>query len=207
MWCLSGLLFKIDYNYYNLLKLPWFTLSGKYIGIIWFIIYILNTISIIKVTKMTNIFKNNDYLYILLTNYISNELFIYFFFKLMSPFLGLAITTIVSLSSYFLYIETRKISKSAITNFTVLERFKKATLIECVLETGRTHQIRVHMDYINHPVVNDPVYGKRKVINDYGQMLHAYYLGFNHPITHEFMEFKKDPEKEFNDIVEMFRNS
>ena len=98
-------------------------------------------------------------------------------------------------------------SKNAVTNFTVLERFKNATLIECILETGRTHQIRVHMDYINHPVVNDPVYGKRKVINDYGQMLHAYYLGFNHPITHEFMEFKKDPEKEFNDIVEMFRNS
>lgn len=113
LWCLSGLLFKIDYEYYNLLKLPFFTLSGKYIGIIWFIIYILNTLSIIKVSKYTNILNNNDYLYILLTNYISNELFIYFFFKLMSPFLGLAITTIVSLSSYFLYLETKKISKKA----------------------------------------------------------------------------------------------
>ena len=97
-------------------------------------------------------------------------------------------------------------SKSAVTNFTVLERFKKATLIECILETGRTHQIRVHMDYINHPLVNDPVYGKRKVINDYGQMLHAYYLGFNHPITHKFMEFETEPESEFNRIVDMFRN-
>lgn len=113
LWCISGFIFKIDYNYYNLLKLPFFTLSGKYISIIWFIIYILNTISIIKVSKITNIFRNNDYLYILLTNYISNELFIYFFFKLMSPFLGLAITIIVSLSSYFLYIETKKISKNA----------------------------------------------------------------------------------------------
>ena len=98
-------------------------------------------------------------------------------------------------------------SKSAITNFTVLERFKNATLIECILETGRTHQIRVHMEYINHPLVNDPVYGKRKVINDYGQMLHAAYLGFNHPITHKFMEFYKEPEEEFNKIVDMFRNS
>ncbi len=98
-------------------------------------------------------------------------------------------------------------SKKAITNFTVIERFKNATLLELILETGRTHQIRVHMDYINHPIVNDPVYGKRKVINDYGQMLHACYLGFNHPITKKFMEFYKEPEKEFNNIVNMFRDS
>ena len=98
-------------------------------------------------------------------------------------------------------------SKSAVTNFTVLERFKNATLVELVLETGRTHQIRVHMEYINHPVVNDPVYGKRKTINDYGQMLHAAYLGFNHPITHKFLEFEVEPEKEFLDILDTFRNS
>ena len=98
-------------------------------------------------------------------------------------------------------------SKNAVTNFTVLERYKNATLLELVLETGRTHQIRVHMEYINHPVVNDPVYGKRKVINDYGQMLHAAYLGFNHPITHKFMEFEVPPEKEFNEILDMFKNS
>ena len=97
--------------------------------------------------------------------------------------------------------------KNAVTNFTVIERFKKATLVELVLETGRTHQIRVHMNYINHPVVNDPVYGHHKLINDYGQMLHACYLGFNHPITHEFMEFYKEPESKFNEIVELFRNS
>ena len=102
---------------------------------------------------------------------------------------------------------TDKNSKKAVTNFTVLERFKNYTLVELILETGRTHQIRVHMDYIGHPVVNDPVYGRRKVINDYGQMLHAAYLGFNHPINHKFMEFYREPEKEFNDIVEMFRNS
>ena len=98
-------------------------------------------------------------------------------------------------------------SKNAVTNFTVLERFKNATLVECILQTGRTHQIRVHFDYIGHPLVNDPVYGKRKVINDYGQMLHAYYLGFNHPITHKFMEFERDPDERFNEIVDLFRNS
>lgn len=98
-------------------------------------------------------------------------------------------------------------SKNAITNFTVLERFKNATLLELVLETGRTHQIRVHMEYIGHPVVNDPVYGRRKIINNYGQMLHAKYLGFNHPVTHEFMEFSVEPEKEFNEILDMFKNS
>lgn len=98
-------------------------------------------------------------------------------------------------------------SKSAVTNFTVLERYKNSTLVELVLETGRTHQIRVHMDYIGHPVVNDSVYGKRKIINNYGQMLHAEYLGFNHPITGKFMEFSVPPEKEFNKILDMFKNS
>ncbi len=98
-------------------------------------------------------------------------------------------------------------SKAAVTNFTVLERYNKATLLELILETGRTHQIRVHMEYIKHPVVNDPVYGYKKVINDYGQMLHAEYLGFNHPTTHKFMEFEVKPEKEFYDILEMFKNS
>ncbi len=97
-------------------------------------------------------------------------------------------------------------SKAATTNFKVLERYKNSTLVELILETGRTHQIRVHMDYIGHPVVNDPMYGRRKVINDYGQMLHAEYLGFNHPITGKFMEFSVSPEKEFMDIVEQFKN-
>lgn len=97
-------------------------------------------------------------------------------------------------------------SKRAVTNFTVLERYKNTTLISCVLETGRTHQIRVHMDYIGHSVVNDPVYGRRKCYNDYGQMLHAEYLGFNHPITGKFMEFSVEPESEFNEILEYYKN-
>ncbi len=98
-------------------------------------------------------------------------------------------------------------SKSAITNFIVLERFKTTTLLELSLETGRTHQIRVHMEYIGHPVVNDPVYGHRKIINDYGQMLHAEYLGFYHPITNEYLEFNAPLPEKFNEILNMFKNS
>ena len=113
LWLLSGFLFKYNKEYYELLKLPSFALNGKVISIIWFIIYILNTISIIIVSKKTNILKNRDYLYILLTNYLANQLFMYFFFYLMSPFLGFAITTVVTLSTIFLFIETKKISKKS----------------------------------------------------------------------------------------------
>ena len=96
-------------------------------------------------------------------------------------------------------------SKDAITHFKVLERFKDATLIECTLETGRTHQIRVHMNYIGYPIVNDPVYGKRKTINDFGQMLHAKTIGFVHPVTNNYMEFSCDAPKEFYDILNTFK--
>ena len=96
-------------------------------------------------------------------------------------------------------------SKDAITHLKVLERFKDATLIELQLETGRTHQIRVHMNYINHPVVNDPVYGKRKLIDDTGQCLHAYSLGFIHPTTKKYMEFKCDLPECFTNILEQFK--
>ncbi len=112
-WLLSGFLFRYNSDFYNTLKLPSFALNGKIISVIWFIIYILNTISIIIVSKKTNILKNNDYLYILLTNYLSNQLFMYFFFYLMSLFLGFAITTIIFLSTIFFYIETKKISTKA----------------------------------------------------------------------------------------------
>ena len=101
---------------------------------------------------------------------------------------------------------TDKNSKNAITNFKVLERLENATLIECILETGRTHQIRVHMSYIKHPIINVVIFGV-KIINDYGQMLHAKYIGFTHPITKEFLEFTCPPEEEFNKILEEFRNS
>ena len=80
-------------------------------------------------------------------------------------------------------------AKNAVTHFKVLERYKNTTLIECKLETGRTHQIRVHMNYIGYPVVNDPVYGKRKLFDNTGQCLHAKTLGFIHPRTGKYMEF------------------
>lgn len=112
-WLLSGLIFKYDPEFYSLLKLPVFALSGKWISIIWFIIYILNTISIVIIVNKVKLLQNKDYLYILLTNYFANQLFMYFFFYLMSPFLGFAITTIVMLSSIFLFIETKKISKTS----------------------------------------------------------------------------------------------
>ena len=98
-------------------------------------------------------------------------------------------------------------SKDAITHIRVLERYKDSTLIECILETGRTHQIRVHMNYINHPVVNDPVYGYNKLDDkEFGQMLHAKEIGFIHPITKEFMDFKVDPPKKFYEILELYKN-
>lgn len=83
---------------------------------------------------------------------------------------------------------TDKNSKPAITEFTVLERYGDATLLDVNLLTGRTHQIRVHMAYILHPVINDGKYA-RKTFDDSGQYLHAYYLSFIHPSTKERMEF------------------
>ncbi len=84
-----------------------------------------------------------------------------------------------------------KDGREAITHFKVLERFKDYTLIKCKLETGRTHQIRVHMAYIGHPLVGDPVYGyKKQSFNLNGQLLHAKILGFIHPSTEEYMEFE-----------------
>ncbi len=96
-------------------------------------------------------------------------------------------------------------SKDAITHFKVLDRYKDSTLIECVLETGRTHQIRVHMNYIGYPIVNDPLYGRKKIINDFGQMLHAKSIGFVHPIKGKYMEFECDCPKEFYDILNLFK--
>lgn len=96
-------------------------------------------------------------------------------------------------------------SKEAITHFKVLERYKSATLIELRLETGRTHQIRVHMNYIGYPVVNDPVYGRRKVIDNTGQCLHAKTLGFIHPTTKEYMEFNSDLPPCFTNIMNMLK--
>ena len=94
--------------------------------------------------------------------------------------------------------------KEAITHFKVLKRYEKATLIELKLETGRTHQIRVHMNYIGHPVVNDPVYGNRKLFDDTGQCLHAKELGFVHPTTGEYMQFDSELPECFTNILKKF---
>ena len=97
-------------------------------------------------------------------------------------------------------------SKEAVTHFKVLDRYKNSTLIECKLDTGRTHQIRVHMKYIGHPLVNDPVYSKGKNIDNYGQMLHATLLSFIHPTTKKEMTFKVEPDDEFKSILEIYKN-
>ncbi|RIL73040.1 RluA family pseudouridine synthase [Staphylococcus devriesei] len=95
--------------------------------------------------------------------------------------------------------------KEAVTHFNVLEHFNDYTLIECQLETGRTHQIRVHMKYIGFPLVGDPKYGPRKTLDIGGQALHAGVIGFEHPVTHEYIERKADLPKEFEDLLEEIR--
>lgn len=99
-----------------------------------------------------------------------------------------------------------KNGKEAITHYRVLERFGKATYIECQLETGRTHQIRVHMASIGHPLLGDSTYGSSK--NPYhlqGQALHAMVLGFLHPVTNEYMEFTAPLPEYFLKLLEKLR--
>lgn len=97
-------------------------------------------------------------------------------------------------------------SKRAVTHYKVLERFGKYTLIQAQLETGRTHQIRVHMSYIKHPLVGDLVYGpKKQSIAVEGQMLHAKVLGFVHPRTGEYMEFDSELPEYFEEILRKLR--
>ena len=96
---------------------------------------------------------------------------------------------------------TAKNSKEAITHFTVLKNFKNYAYISCKLETGRTHQIRVHMQYINHPIVGDPKYGYRKTLETNGQLLHACAIEFTHPRTHERMRFTAPLDPIFEDVL------
>lgn len=100
---------------------------------------------------------------------------------------------------------TAKNSKPAITHFTVLENFKDFAYVECKLETGRTHQIRVHMAYIKHPVAGDPKYGPRKTLEANGQLLHAYKLELIHPRTGEKMEFEAPLDPTFATILQELR--
>lgn len=97
--------------------------------------------------------------------------------------------------------------RSAITHFQVLERFNDFTLVSLQLETGRTHQIRVHMKYIGYPLAGDPTYGPRKTLPGNGQFLHARVLGFNHPTTGEFLTFEAPlPEIFENTLTELREN-
>ncbi len=101
---------------------------------------------------------------------------------------------------------TNKNSKEAVTHFEVLERFHDYTFIKCVLETGRTHQIRVHMKYMGHPILGDEVYGPKS--NEFkikGQVLHAAEIGFIHPVSKEYMEFSADIPDNFKTVLENLR--
>ncbi|MBN6202734.1 RluA family pseudouridine synthase [Staphylococcus saprophyticus] len=97
--------------------------------------------------------------------------------------------------------------KEAVTHFNVLEHFNKYTLIECQLETGRTHQIRVHMKYIGYPLVGDPKYGPKKTLDIGGQALHAGIIGFEHPVTHEYIEKSAALPEDFEQLLSELRRS
>lgn len=102
---------------------------------------------------------------------------------------------------YFDKMEVCKDGKKAITNLEVIKKYKDYTLVKLVLETGRTHQIRVHLAYIGYPVHNDPVYSN-KVCTDFGQFLHSAYLKFKHPITGEVLEFNSKLPEEFQTFID-----
>lgn len=102
---------------------------------------------------------------------------------------------------------TSKRSKKAISDFEVLERYDNATLVKVVLQTGRTHQIRVHFRFINHPILNDPLYStKKEDKTDFGQYLHSFKLRFIHPITKRKMFFESPMPQEFNDKIKELRS-
>ncbi|GAB5056810.1 RluA family pseudouridine synthase [Companilactobacillus alimentarius] len=96
--------------------------------------------------------------------------------------------------------------RHAVTHFEVLEQFENYSLLKLKLETGRTHQIRVHMQYIGHPVAGDPLYGPKNTLKGQGQFLHAETLGFEHPRTHEWMQFSIEPPKIFQETLKQLRS-
>lgn len=106
-----------------------------------------------------------------------------------------------------LYTVTEKNSKHAVTHFSVVERLKNFTILELKLETGRTHQIRVHMKYIGYPLVGDPFYGKSRDKEMNGQALHAAVLGFVHPSSGEYLEFSAPLPGDMERLLERLRMS
>ncbi|AUZ30468.1 putative RNA pseudouridine synthase YlyB [Bacillus licheniformis] len=101
---------------------------------------------------------------------------------------------------------TRENGKHAVTHFEVIERFDDFTVVECQLETGRTHQIRVHMKYIGFPLAGDPKYGPKKTGDFNGQVLHAGVLGFDHPRTGEYVEFEAPLPDDMKNLLDKIRN-
>ena len=98
--------------------------------------------------------------------------------------------------------------KHAVTHFEVLDSFADYSLVSCRLETGRTHQIRAHMEFIKHPIVNDPLYHpKGKNASEFGQYLHARTLSFTHPVTGEVLNFQVEPPKQFDDFIRVNKGS
>lgn len=97
-------------------------------------------------------------------------------------------------------------SKHAVTHFEAVENFEHNSLVKCVLETGRTHQIRVHMRYIGFPITGDPLYGGKNIYNLKGQALHARCIGFTHPETGEYMEFSCKPPEYFLNLLERLKS-
>nr|MDF9459123.1 RluA family pseudouridine synthase [Bacillus pumilus] len=102
---------------------------------------------------------------------------------------------------------TKESAKQAVTHFDVIERFQDFTVVECRLETGRTHQIRVHMKYIGYPLAGDPKYGPRKTVDFNGQSLHAGVLGFDHPRTGEYIEFTAPIPADMQAFIDSLRNN
>src|SRR5699024_11388005 len=96
--------------------------------------------------------------------------------------------------------------KEAITHFRVIERFKDYSYIECQLKTGRTHQIRVHLKYINHPIVGDERYKTQKTLAISGQALFAKTIGFNHPVSNEWLEFSIERPAKFEKLLMNLKN-
>ncbi len=103
---------------------------------------------------------------------------------------------------------TAENSREAITHYRVIEEFSKASFVECILETGRTHQIRVHMSHLGHPVIGDDLYGvKKEMFQLSGQLLHAYLIGFVHPVTKKYMEFTAPIPGYMEDVLSKLKNT
>ncbi|KMK77137.1 RluA family pseudouridine synthase [Alkalihalobacillus pseudalcaliphilus] len=100
---------------------------------------------------------------------------------------------------------TEEHSRDAVTHFKVMERFTDYTYVECELETGRTHQIRVHMKYIGFPLAGDPKYGPKKTLEIEGQALHAAVLGFEHPTSGEWIEFERPIPEDMEKLLAHLR--